>query len=435
MTQKTKLKQTVIGLIPEDWEVEKLNELLFIKGRIGWKGLKKSEFGKDGIVIINGPDIKNGKVDWKNCLRVPKWRYDESQEISVKKNDILMTKDGTIGKTAQVKHLPEPATLASGIFLIRSESKKLDQNFLYQYFNSAFFKNLIESRTEGSVIPHLYQRDIEQLSIPFPSSTEQQSIAKILSDLDSKIELNQNMSKILEEIGRIILKHWFIDFEFPNEVGKPYKSSGGEMIYNQDLRKDVPKGWKIGTLGNFAELNPEVWSKNTAPPEINYVDLSNTKWGKIEKTQRYLWKDAPSRAQRILRLGDTIVGTVRPGNGSFSFIGEEGLTGSTGFAVLRPHKNIYEEFIYFTATSPDNISHLSHLADGAAYPAIRSEVVLATQTIMPKESVMEYFAIVTKPIMTKISDNYKESRTLIALHDLLLPKLMSGKIRVPVEAR
>jgi type I restriction enzyme S subunit len=260
-------------------------------------------------------------------------------------------------------------------------------------------------------------------------------VAVILSSLDSKIELNQQMNKTLEAIGRALFKHWFIDFEFPDEKGKPYRSSGGEMVYNEELGKQIPKGWEVGTLEDLSELNPETWSENTAPNEINYVDLSNTKWGKIEQTQRYLWKDAPSRAQRVLRPGDTIIGTVRPGNGSFSLVGQEGLTGSTGFAVLRPHKEIYEEYVYIVSTSVENIERLSHLADGAAYPAVRPDVVSATQIVLPLGSLMERFASLANPIMTKMSNNDKESSTLGALRDGLLPRLMSGKIRVPAEVR
>ena len=107
---KNEFKQTEIGTIPEDWDIKKLEELLFIKGRIGWKGLKKSEFGDKEVIIINGPNIQNSKVRWGDCLRVPKWRYDESQDIIVKENDIVMTKDGTIGKTAHITKLTEPAT-------------------------------------------------------------------------------------------------------------------------------------------------------------------------------------------------------------------------------------------------------------------------------------------------------------------------------------
>jgi type I restriction enzyme, S subunit len=230
-----KFKQTEIGLIPEDWEVDYLINLLYIKGRIGWKGLQKSEYLTDGngILIINGTQIQGNKMDWSKCERVPDWRYDESPEIQLKQNDIVMTKDGTIGKVALIDNLPEKSSVASGIFVVRSISKKIEQKFLFQYFKSPIFKWLIETRKEGSVIPHLYQRDFQDFPIAIPPIPEQFAIAKILSDLDSKIELLQKQNETLEKIGQAIFKHWFVDFEFPNEKGKHYKSSGGEMIESE----------------------------------------------------------------------------------------------------------------------------------------------------------------------------------------------------------
>ena len=236
-----------------DWHFKKLKEIAVIKGRIGWKGLKRSEFSKQGVLIINGPNIIDGRVDWQNCLRIPFWRYQESMEISVKVSDILVTKDGTIGKTAYIKSLREPATLASGIFLIRSqETQILIQDFLYQYFKSPLFRKFVVSRTEGSVIPHLYQRDIEDLVVPVPPLLEQKAIAKILSDIDSKIELNTQMNRTLEAIAQTIFKRWFIDFEFPNGEGKPYKSSGGEMVDSE--RGEIPRRWSIKSIDTVAEF-------------------------------------------------------------------------------------------------------------------------------------------------------------------------------------
>src|SRR5574338_242899 len=108
---------------------------------------------------------------------------------------------------------------------------------------------------------------------------------------------------------------------------------------------------------------------------IRYVDLANTKWGRIEAVTVHEAHEAPSRAQRVLRPGDTIVGTVRPGNGSYAFIATDGLTGSTGFAVLRPRTSQYESFVYLASTAADNIDVLQHLADGGAYPAVRPDIV------------------------------------------------------------
>ena len=193
---------------------------------------------------------------------------------------------------------------------------------------------------------------------------------------------------------------------------------------------EIPEGWEVGTLADVSTLNPEVWSKQNRPREISYVDLSNTKWGRIESVAVLQQADAPSRARRVLRPRDTIVGTVRPGNGSYAFISEEGLTGSTGFAVLRPKRPEYAEFVYLAVTARENIEALSHLSDGGAYPAVRPEVVATTQVARSKDAVVERFARLAQPLLATIARNERESRTHAALRDALLPKLISGELRV-----
>ncbi|NJO82341.1 MAG: restriction endonuclease subunit S [Blastochloris sp.] len=131
-----------------------------------------------------------------------------------------------------------------------------------------------------------------------------------------------------------------------------------------------------------------------------------------------------------MRVYDTVVGTVRPGNGSYALISEEGLTGSTGFAVLRPKKAEYADFVYLATTAPDNITWLAHLADGGAYPAVRPEIVTATEVILPSDDVLRSFSHMVRPLLSKSAQNERESRTLAALRDALLPKLLSGELRV-----
>ena len=200
--------------------------------------------------------------------------------------------------------------------------------------------------------------------------------------------------------------------------------------FQQSRLGEIPKGWKDCTLEDLSMLNPATWQKQKRPATINYVDLSNTKWGVIEVVKSFAQQDAPSRAQRILQPGDTIVGTVRPGNGSYAFIFEEGLTGSTGFAVLHPLRVEYAELVYFAVTAAENIEALSHVADGGAYPAVRPEIVAATRVIKADDAIIKSFSHLTGPLLAKIAENESESRTLAALRDALLPKLISGELRV-----
>ena len=181
----------------------KIGDSLYIKGRIGWKGLKKSEYLTDGEYrIINATSIVEGQIDWSDAGFISKERYDESPEIMLQNNDILISKDGTIGKVGLVSNLPKPATVASGVFVVRNlNHDKWNIKYLYYYFMSIYFKNFIESRKEGSVIPHLYQRDFEQLNIPEYSITIQNKIVDILDSITNKIRVNQQINDNLVEMA------------------------------------------------------------------------------------------------------------------------------------------------------------------------------------------------------------------------------------------
>jgi type I restriction enzyme S subunit len=307
----------------------------------------------------------------------------------------------------------------------------------YVIGSSAFTRHVLAVQT-GTAVPHISGGQIKSFMFRLPDLREQRAIASVLGSLDDKIELNRRMNETLEALARVLFKSWFVDFDPVRAKMKGRQPTGmdaetaalfPDSLEGSPLGK-IPKGWEIGTLGECTDLNPEAWSRNNAPSQITYVDLANTKWGYIEATQVYEWEDAPSRAQRILRPGDTIVGTVRPGNGSFSLVAEEGLTGSTGFAVLRPHKAIYEEFVYLTATSSENIERLSRLADGAAYPAVRPGVVSATQTVQSHEPLIECFSAIVRPLLSRIAAGQKETSILATIRDALLPRLLSGEVRV-----
>ena len=163
-----------------------------------------------------------------------------------------MTKDGTIGKLAIIRSLEQKTTVASGLFVIRVEDNSIDVDYLYYYFSSFYFKELVKSRIEGSVIPHLYQKDLVALKLPLPDLSEQKAISKILRTLDDKIEVNNQINKTLENMAQAIFKQWFVDFEFPNDDGEPYKSSGGEMIESE--LGMIPKGWGVEEIGNISDI-------------------------------------------------------------------------------------------------------------------------------------------------------------------------------------
>jgi len=311
----------------------------------------------------------------------------------------------------------------------------LESDVRYMYY--ALLNESFLDVTTGSAQPQITISHLSKKSIFWhDSAAARASIASVLGALDDKIELNRKMSETLEAMARALFKSWFVDFDpvrakaegrdsgLPPEIADLFPAS-----FIQTEFGEIPTGWRVGSVLDVASLNPESWSNATRPNTIRYVDLSNVKWGKFEAPRVCGRANSPSRAQRVLYPGDTIVGTVRPNNGSYGLVSESGLTGSTGFAVLRPKRSA--ALTYLAVTSKDNLERLGHLADGGAYPAIRPEVVGATTVSLAPENVIRIFDDIASLFLNRYAKAEHESRTLSFLRDALLPKLISGEIRVP----
>lgn len=182
--------------IPEGWNFEPIGDHLYIKGRIGWKGLKRSEYSAEetGYRIINGSDFQDEQINSKSCGWITKDRYDESPEIQLQENDILITKDGTIGKLAFVYNLDTKSSVASGVFVVRVQSRKLSTMYSWSFFKSSLFQQVVKTKIDGSVIPHLYQRDFVEMYIPIPREEilkefERQSTGFFTKIFNNKLEI------------------------------------------------------------------------------------------------------------------------------------------------------------------------------------------------------------------------------------------------------
>ncbi|HAG7972207.1 TPA: restriction endonuclease subunit S, partial [Escherichia coli] len=252
----------------------------------------------------------------------------------------------------------------------------------------------------GSAQSQITINDLANVEISAPSLNVQDLIVKSLKAFDDKITTLSSMNQTLEQMSQTLFKSWFVDFDpvIDNalDAGNPipealqtraklrqkvrnsadFKPLPAEIrsLFPSEFEETelgwVPKGWKEGTLPEIAFINSTSWTNKNQPDYINYVDLSNAKDGRIYSIEKLSFNDAPSRARRILKKDDLIFGLVRPANRSFAYVHVDGLTGSTGFAVIRAQKTIYKNFIYYFVTYDKNIEELARIADGGAYPAI-----------------------------------------------------------------
>ncbi|OGF66814.1 MAG: hypothetical protein A2Y62_21805 [Candidatus Fischerbacteria bacterium RBG_13_37_8] len=199
-----------ISLIPFEWSINKIKFTSYVKGRIGWHGLKSEEFIDNGPYLITGTDFEKGKISWETCVHVSEERYQEDPYIHLKNNDLLLTKDGTIGKVALIKNLPYKTSLNSGVMLIRPLNSYTNR-FMYWVLNSNVFACYISFIKTGSTIQHLYQETFENFSFPVPTFEDQIAIADFLNretaKIDALIEKKEKLIALLKEKRQALITH------------------------------------------------------------------------------------------------------------------------------------------------------------------------------------------------------------------------------------
>jgi type I restriction enzyme S subunit len=426
-----------VGLVPREWKVDKLENHLIIKGRIGWKGLEVSEYTETGPFIVGGLQIRNNGVAWEDCAHVTEERYKESPEIMLQEKDILMTKDGTIGKLAYIEKLPGKATVASHIHVIRKKSEEVLPKFLFYFFRSPTFQSIVESKTSGSVVPALIQRDINSTFFPIPPLVEQAVIAQILSNLDAKIRLNLQMNKTLEELGQTIFKRWFVDFEFPNEEDKPYKSSGGKMTDIDELGECIPKGWEYGKVEDVAQVvgggtpstKVESHFTNDGIPWLTPKDLSGYQGKFIDRGATDITKEGLENSSAKLVPQGTILFTSRAPIG-YAVIALNELATNQGFKSLVPKNGMKSDYLYqyVKKITP----YIKSIASGSTFSEISGSAMRNVPIIIPEKGLIDRYEKLMSSINSRIINNMFNERTLDKVRNTLLPRLMSGRIRVPV---
>ena len=194
-----------IGEIPMGWAVNKISRITYVKGRVGWKGLTSNEFIEKGPYLVTGTDFKNGRIDWSKSYHVNQHRYEEDPFIILENDDVLITKDGTIGKLAHVIDLPGPATINSGIFVTRPLNNYYLQRYFFWVLNSRIFDEYVKFSSSGTTIQHLYQNVFERFVLPIPKILDQSYIVGFLdkktsqiNSLIEKLEKKSNFSKSTE---------------------------------------------------------------------------------------------------------------------------------------------------------------------------------------------------------------------------------------------
>ena len=322
--------------------------------------------------------------------------------------------------------LEEDCIVSPSYRIFKSKDENiLNSEYLMMWFRRPEFDRYARFKSHGSAHEFFDYDEMCDVTLPIPSIEKQRQIVTEYNTVTNRIQLNEKINANLEATAQALYKHWFVDFEFPNEEGKPYKSSGGEMVYNEELDKEIPVGWNVERLENIINENPENISKEDDFKEILYLETSNITKNKIDgyKLLNLTEDSIPSRAKRKVRDNDIIYSTVRPALSHYGLIRNppKNLIVSTGFAVLRITDLNFTEVIYQFLISKEITKMLQQKAEMSVstYPSITVDDILNLQIALPNDNSLVGFKALNK----KIKINNTLSQTLQELQSLLLAKM------------
>lgn len=417
--KETKFKDTEVGRIPEDWEATRIDKLCCLKARIGWQGLTTGEYLPQGdYVLVTGTDFNDGYIDWKNCYYVSKWRYDQDINIQIKEGDVLISKDGTIGKVAFLDSIPGPGTLNSGVFVVRpKQDNVMNKAYLSWIFKSIWFKSFIDQLTAGSTINHLYQKDFVKFQLVYPNDISEQSrIATALSAIDN----------LISELGKLIDKK------------RAIKQGAMQQLFTGKKRlKGFNEPWVEKKLGEDALI---LRGGSPRPIEDYITDsqdgLNWIKIGDVKPNDKYFRKTA----EKIKKEGLNKTRQVKKGDfilsNSMSFgrpyiLDIDGCI-HDGWLVIQDYQETYDMlFLYYILCSDAVMNQYASMAAGSSVQNLNKEKV-ANVLLYAPSSLKEQSAIakVLSSMDEEISFLEAKREKYNAIKQGMMQKLLTGKIRL-----
>ena len=390
-------------------------------------------------------DFNNGnRFVYSSEKKITELALKESNIKLLNKGDVIISARGTVGVLAQIG---KPMCFNQSCFGLRGKKELIDNDFLY-YVLKNYIHNL-KKKSQGSVFDTINIKSFDLMEIDIPNYASQCDIASVLSVLDQKIELNNRINAELEAMAKTLYDYWFVQFDFPNEEGKPYKSSGGKMVYNNILKREIPEGWEIGTISEFiASSKGGDWGKETIEGKytmpvicVRGADINGLNgFGQIGAPKRYI---LDKNKEKFLLPYDLVIeisgGSPTQSTGRLLLITDEMLSRfdepliCSNFCKaisLVNHQYAYN-FKYMWDSIYDSGVLFGWEGKTSGIKNLLFESFVSKYIIcMPAVELVNKFFSLAEDIHKKKQNNLKENEKIIQLRDFLLPMLMNGQVTV-----
>lgn len=392
-------------------------------GEIGEIRMCKRILKEETNSVGGVPFFKIGTFGGQADVFITKEKFEEYKNAYSypKKGDVLISAAGTIGRTVVFDGKDAYFQDSNIVWIENDESKVLNEYLFYCY------KNIRWTTSVGSTILRLYNDDIRNTDIIVPPLSEQKKIASVLSALDDKIALNKKMNQKLEAMAKRLYDYWFVQYDFPDKNGHPYKTTGGPMTYNPTLKREIPVGWEVKTLADFAEY---VKTTTKFDKAFNYVSTDNM----MPQKQGLSGEILKPASGNVLcyEKDDILISNIRPYFKKIWYADQSG-TCSTDVLCIRSLNSDNSYFVYKTLWQDDFFDYVMQGAKGSKMPRGDKTRIMNYPICIAKENfdeLIKKFSALVVPMQAVIQKNTKEISRLTTLRDKILPLLMNGQVMV-----
>ena len=417
-----------------EWSLKKLEDLIDIKHGWAFKGEYFSDEPTDYVLLTPGNffiggGFKGDKLKYYTG-KVPDEYILKQDELIITMTDLSKEGD-TLGYPAKIPKSKKRFLHNQRLGLVKLISNDVNLDFLYWLMRTKNYQRTIVNNASGSTVRHTSPSKIKEYEFKLPPLNEQKEISKTLNVLENKIDLLHRQNETLEAIVQTLFKRWFVEFEFPDENGLPYKSSGGKMVSSELY--EIPEGWRVGKIGNICSILNEVIKPNAKERNL-YFHYSIPAFDDGYSPKKEYGKDILSN-KFCVKSNTILVSKLNPRKPRIwpiLEIDEKKSISSTEFQVIKPIKRSYYCFIFNMFKSRYVRKEMAQRATGTSgsHQRIRPDDILDIDVVISRENLILDFENVAKKMIEKIDSNLKTIQTLSKTRDILLPKLMSGQIRV-----
>lgn len=394
-------------------------------------------FRDDYLFAVNTSDVESGKMLEPPFLPVSELKGQFKKTIE--NGDILFSEIRPANRHFAIVDVKEPQkyVVSTKLMVLRLFNENVDMNYFYYWLTNSDFLAILQRRAENRIcsFPQITFDLLSEYSVPVPSIDEQRKISAILATIDAKIENNTFICSDLEGMAKLLYDYWFVQFDYPDENGKPYKSSGGKMVWNEQLKREIPEGWQVGKVSDLGDIiggatppttNPEYYTDNGiawATPK----DLADSNTIFFSHGERDITKLGLDNCSATIMPKGSVLMTSRAPIGYLA-IAENEVCTNQGFKSVIPYDTVGTYYVYYTLQLM--MPYIKRYGVGSTFAEVSKQDLDGINVIIPDKRVCTDFNSILNDSFERICLLEQENRHLVNLRDFLLPMLMNGQVKV-----